>query len=318
MYPVELITEEGEIVKGIIYDDGEFEECKIEAKYIATPTFFNSHTHLLDSIAEVPNVDLISAMEFKFKILNKFEDDEIREGVERSVKIAMRSGTSSILNFTEMGLRGYKIIKDFNILSLTRPSNIEEAEILVDKSIGFGMSSIRDHDYRFLEELRNITKRKGKIFAIHAGEVDDEDVEGALALEPDLIIHMNMASVKNLKRAMDEGIPIVTCMRSNAFFGLLNKKNYEILSEYDKWLIGTDNAMVCKPSMLEEMRFASYVLRKDLDVFKACIRGFEFFGGSRGLIIFNRKFNLHLCKDSLKCVIRRAETIDIEKIISKS
>ncbi len=315
MYPVELINEEGVILKGILHGNGEFEECEVRAEYIAIPTFFNAHAHLLDSIAEVPNVDLLSAIEFKFKILSEADDDEIRVGVEKSVEIAKRSGTSEILNFTEMGIRGYEIIKDFDVLFLTRPSNLDEAEFLIEKSFGFGMSSVRDHDYKFLEELRDIAKREGKVFAIHAGEVDDGDVEGALALEPDLMVHMNMASERNLKRAMDEEIPIVTCMRSNAFFGLLNKKNYEILSEYDRWLIGTDNAMVCKPYMIEEMRFASYVLRKDLEVFKACFRGFEIFGGKRGWIVFHKRFNLRSCKDILRAVVRRAETIDIERVL---
>ena len=315
MYPVELINEEGEILKGVLHENGEFEECEVRAEYIAIPTFFNAHAHLLDSIAEVPNTDLLSAIDFKFKILSKAKDDEIREGVKKSVEIAKKSGTSAILNFTEMGIRGYEIIKDFDVLYLTRPSNLDEAEYLIEISYGFGMSSVRDHDYKFLEDLRDIAKRKGKVFAIHAGEIDDGDVEKALALEPDLIVHMNMASERNLRRAMDEDIPIVTCTRSNAFFGLLNRRNYEILSEYERWLIGTDNAMVCKPSMIEEMRFTTYVIGKDLEVFKACIRGFDIFGGRRGWTVFHKRFNLRSCKDTLKAVVRRAETIDVERIL---
>ncbi len=69
-------------------------------------------------------------------------------------------------------------------------------------------------------DCRDIARKNGKIFAIHAGERDDEDVEDALAMEPDFLIHMNMASERNLKRAIDLEIPIVTCFRSNAFFGL--------------------------------------------------------------------------------------------------
>ncbi|ADB58509.1 amidohydrolase family protein [Archaeoglobus profundus] len=317
MYPVELITPQGEILKGIIHKDGYFEERDVKAEFIATPSFFNAHAHLLDSVAkDIPRIDLVKAVgEFKFKALSSTSDDEIKECVGNSVEVAKKSGTTAILNFTEMGVRGYNIIKDFEVLALTRPSNLEEAEILIEKSFGFGMSSVRDHDYTFLEELREIAKRHGKIFAIHAGEKDDDDVEKALALEPELLVHMNMAGEKNLKRAMDMEIPIVSCIRSNAFFGLLNLKNYKILSEYDLWLLGTDNAMVCSPSMLEEMHFASYLLGKDFEIFRACIRGFEIFGLTPMLVLFNKRNNLYKCKNPLFGIVRRAEAVDVEAVI---
>lgn len=311
MYPVELITEEGEVLKGILYEDGFFEEREVEAKYVATPTFFNAHAHLLDSIAECPFKDLIEAIKFKFEVLNGSSDSDLIEGVRSSVKIAEKSGTSAILNFTEMGVRGYNIVKDFEtVLPLTRPSSIEEAEFLVNVSAGFGMSSARDHDYRFLEDLRELARKKRKLFAIHAGEKDDEDVEGAIALEPDLIVHMNMASLRNLRRVMDMDIPVVSCIRSNAFFGLLNLKNYEVLSEYDKWMLGTDNAMVCSPSMIDEIRFASYVVRDEIAVFKACVRGFSIFNTPHGWVIFRK-----VSKDPISCITRRVKDSDIVNVI---
>ncbi len=306
MYPAELITEEGEVLRGIFYEDGFFEEREVEARYVVTPTFFNAHAHLLDSVADCPFRDLMKAIEFKFEVLRRSRDYELREGVERSVKIAEKSGTSAVLNFTEMGMRGYNIVKDFEtVLPLTRPSSIEEAEHLIEISLGFGMSSVRDHDYSFLEDLREIARKCGKVFAIHAGERDDEDVEGAIALEPDLIVHMNMASLRSLKKVIDMGIPIVSCIRSNAFFGLLNKKNYEILSEYDLWLLGTDNAMVCSPSMIDEMRFASYII-DDFKVFKACVRGFSIFNYPHGWTVFRK-----VSKDPISCITRRVRDSDV-------
>ena len=322
MYPVELITPECEVVKGIIYEDGSFEEKEVEAKFIAVPTFFNAHTHLADSITkDIPHMDLVKAVrDYKFKVLSSASEDEIVDGIRNSINVALRSGTCKILEFREGGVKGFEILKRADdkgvCLALTRPSSLEEAEFLIECSFGFGMSSTRDHDYTFLEELRELARKKGKIFAIHAGEKDDEDVEKALALEPDLLIHMNMASVKNLRRAMDMEIPIVSCIRSNAFFGLMNTNNYRILSEYDLWLLGTDNAMVCSPSMLEEMHFASYLLGKDEDVFKACVRGFELFKLKPKIILFNKRFNLYKCRNPLFGVVRRAEVVDIERIIA--
>ncbi len=322
----ELITPDGEILRGKLVIEGDrakFEECECKPEFVFVPTFFNAHTHLGDSVAKDPPFksleEIVAPNGFKFKVLAESSDDELIEGIRNSMEIAFESGTTAILDFREGGVRGLNLLKKADdrgiCLPLSRPSSLDEAEKLIDLSLGFGMSSTRDHDYRFLEELRELAKKHGKIFAIHAGEKDNEDIEPALALEPDLLIHMNMADEGLLKRAMDEGIPIASCIRSNAFFGLLNPKNYGILAEYDRWLLGTDNAMIAKPSMLEEMHFASLLLKNDLAVFKASIRSFDLFGGRMGVIVFHRRKNFKNSKDVLATLVRRAGIEDIEAIL---
>ncbi len=322
----ELITPDGEILRGelvIERDEAKFEESKCEPNFVFAPTFFNAHTHLGDSIAKDPPFksleELVAPNGYKFRVLAESSDDELIEGMRNSIKIAFESGTTALLDFREGGTKGLNLLKkadDRGIsLPLARPSSLDEAEKLLDQALGFGMSSTRDHDYRFLEELREVAKKRGKIFAIHAGEKDSKDVEPALALKPDLIIHMNMAEERLLKEAMDEGIPIVSCIRSNAFFGLLNLRNYKILSEYDLWLLGTDNAMIVKPSMLEEMHFASLLLKDDLAIFKASVRGFELFGGKMGVVVFHRRKNFKNSRDVLATVVRRAGIEDIETVL---
>ncbi len=322
----ELITPGGDVLRGELIIEGnkaKFEECECKPEYIFAPTFFNAHTHLGDSIAKEPPFksleELVAPNGYKFKVLTESSDDELVEGMRNSIEIAYESGTTALLDFREGGIKGLNLLKkadDIDIcLPLSRPSSLDEAERLINKSLGFGMSSTRDHDYKFLEDLREIAKKHDKIFAIHAGEKDSEDVENALALEPDLLIHMNMANKDLLKKAMDEGIPIVSCIRSNAFFGLLNLRNYRILAEYDRWLLGTDNAMIAKPSMLEEMHFASLLLKNDLAIFKASIRGFDIFGGRSGIVVFHRRKNLKNSKNVLATLVRRAGIEDIETIL---
>ncbi len=315
-----LITTEG-LVKGelIVDDDIVFEEGECKPEFIFAPTIFNAHTHLGDSIAKEPPFlgleELVGPKGYKFKVLTESDENELVGGIRNSIEIAVECGTTALLDFREGGSSGMSVLQRADekgiCLPLVRPINLEEAEILIDKAVGFGMSSTRDHDYKFLEDLREIARRKGRIFAIHAGERDEGDVEPALALEPDLLVHMNMASERLLRMAMDERIPIVSCIRSNAFFDLLNPKNYRILSEYDLWLLGTDNAMIAKPSMLEEMHFASLIVRDDLTVFKASIRGFELFGGRRGYIIFHTRKNFKSAKNVLATFVRRAGIEDI-------
>ena len=323
----ELITPDGEILRGRLIFDGEtlsFEECECEPEFVFAPTFFNAHTHLGDSVAKDPPFlsleELVGPKGYKFKVLDESSENELVDGMRSSIEIAFESGTTALLDFREGGSFGLSLLKradDLGIcLPLARPSSLEEAEVLIEKAMGFGMSSTRDHDFEFLEELREIARRHGKIFAIHAGERDDEDVESALTLDPDLLVHMNMADESSLKIAIDEGIPIVSCIRSNSFFDLLNPKNYRILAEYDRWLLGTDNVMIAKPSMLDEMHFASLIVKNDLAIFKASVRGFELFGERMGLIVFHRRKNFRKSKDLIATLVRRAGVEDVKIIFT--
>lgn len=310
-----LIDEEG-IRHGILVE-GKFEESRSEyTEYVFTPTFFNAHTHLGDAIGKDPPFadlkSLVAPGGYKFKILSSSSLEELRNAVIHELEIARSSGTFAFLDFREGGIKGLSVTHGIEgVMTLGRPSSVEEAERI--ECMGFGMSSTRDHEFELLCEIRKIAKKRRLIFAIHAGEMDCEDVEKALELKPDLLVHMN--SCPDLLRAfIDLGIPIVSCIRSNAFFGLLNSKAYGILSEYEKWLLGTDNAMLFNPSMLEEMHFASIVLRRDLEVFKACIRGFGLFKVPKGYIVFHRKGNLRNSKNLVSSIVRRAGFMDIECI----
>ena len=316
MYRGIFIDEDGIRHGCLIEDECKFEESRAEYNdYIIIPTFFNAHTHLADSIAKEapfkPLRELVSPPNgYKFKVLKEYDINSLRKCVKIEVEVARRYGTVYFLDFRETDLEVVKGIK--GVIPLARPKSVEEAETI--DAFGFGMSSTRDHDLEFLEKLRKIAKRRKMIFAIHAGEIDCEDVDNALDLEPDLIVHMNFCPEK-LKDVIDLEIPVVSCIRSNAFFGLLNPKSYEILKEYDLWLLGTDNAMISSASILDELHFASLVVKDDLKLFKASIRGNRVFGFSNGFIVFNRDYNFKNSKDVIATIVRRANYIDIEKVV---
>ena len=319
-----LITTDGEELFGEITIDEKvyFTQKKVSnVDYIITPTFFNSHVHLGDSVAKDPEFmrleQLVGPNGFKFSVLKRANEKDVVASIKKSIETALECGTSNLADFREGGTKGLELLKKADTknvcVKLARPSNIEEAE-LMECIDGFGLSSTRDHDFSFLEELRDFAKRKKLLFAIHAGERDDDDVERALSLNPDLIVHMNMASIKNLKRAIDEAIPIVSCPKSNVFFDLFNRKNYSILSNYNLWLMGTDNVMISTPCMLSEINFASYLIKKDKEIFRAAVRGFNVFKRHHKLIVFHTKGNLYKA-NSLRSVVRRANVKDILQII---
>lgn len=319
MYRGVLLEPDGIRYGWVVEDECIFEESRSEFdEYVISPTFFNAHTHLGDAIAKDPPhkplTDLVTPPDgFKFRILSSHSIEELRRAVLHEVRHAKDLGTSHFLDFREGGVEGLRVVSKIDgVLALGRPESLEEAEKM--ESTGFGMSSVRDHDFDFLEELRKIARKRKMIFAIHAGEMDCEDVELAISLEPDVIIHMNACEMM-LKDVIDAEIPIVSCIRSNAFFGLLNLENYRVLCQYDCWMMGTDNAMLVNPSVLQEMHFASYLLRRDAEIFRAALRGFDLFGVRHGYVVFNREYNFRHSRNFLSTLVRRAESVDIERVI---
>jgi cytosine/adenosine deaminase-related metal-dependent hydrolase len=63
---------------------------------------------------------------------------------------------------------------------------------------------------------------------------------------------MNNATESDLIRVKENNIPIVICPSSNTFFNL--KINYEKMEKINiKLMLGTDNAMINQPNILNEL-----------------------------------------------------------------
>jgi cytosine/adenosine deaminase-related metal-dependent hydrolase len=163
-YKCDLILTDGSSCKGILtIDEVEgkiyFEEKEVESEYIVSPSFFNSHIHLGDSLVKDPPPmkleELVGPGGFKFRILST--DERAINAIKNSINIALASGTSALADFREEGIEGLKVLKQADdeklCFPLARPSNAEEAEELAkdDYVKGFGMSSIRDHELSFIE-----------------------------------------------------------------------------------------------------------------------------------------------------------------------
>ncbi|MFN3384011.1 MAG: amidohydrolase [Archaeoglobaceae archaeon] len=302
--------------------DGVFEESREEFDdFVITPTFFNAHTHLGDSIAKDPPYLELKSMvgpgSYKFRVLSSHLVEDLRKALIHEIDIAKNSGTAVFLDFRESGIEGLRVVEGISeVIALGRPRSVEEAEKM--KCFGFAMSSARDHDLELLFEIRKIARKKGILFAIHAGEVDCNDVEIAIELNPDFVVHMNMCE-KFLGSFIELEIPIVSCIRSNFFFDVANPRVYRTLANYEKWLLGTDNAMLFNPSMLDEMRFSSIIVKNDFAVFKASINGYRLFGErfgiKHGYIVFKKGWNIKNSKNLISTVVRRASKIDIEAIV---
>ncbi len=328
MYDCEFVfwSENGvEVRRGrLLLDDRVvFEEEDVTPKYVACPAFVNSHIHLGDSVAKDPpfsGIEIVMPGGYKFQMLEKY-GKECEDAMKDSILFSALSGTLRLYDFREGGVEGVKALRNADKAGmctiLGRP-NSDDAEEVIEVADGFGVSSVRDVGVKVAEELRELSRRKKKLFFVHAGEVDSEDVDAAIELEPDAIVHMNMAKKSQIKRMIDEEIPVVSCPRSNLFFGVFNSENYRTFLEYGvecgKWFLGTDNVMISSPSMLEEMHFASYLLRNDEGIFRAATSGIVN-GLELGAVVFHRRMNFSRARNPLSTIVRRACIEDIECVL---
>jgi cytosine/adenosine deaminase-related metal-dependent hydrolase len=193
----------------------------------------------------------------------------------------------------------------------------------MEHSDGFGASGANDADFTY---ERNATARADKLFGIHAGEVDASDINPALDLDPDFLVHMVHAEDLHLDRVADSEIPVVVCPRSNIVTDV-GFPPIEELVERTTVALGTDNVFLNSPSMFREMEFAAKLAdvptREVLRM--ATINGADIAGLNCGLIEPGRDAallvldgdsnNLAGAKDPVRAVVRRAGVDDVRDVI---
>jgi cytosine/adenosine deaminase-related metal-dependent hydrolase len=184
-------------------------------------------------------------------------------------------------------------------------------------------------DMGFLEQASGIAKRRRKLFAIHAAERSRTDLDRALSLEPDLLVHLTHADRDDLKTVASRLIPVVVCPRSNFVTGAGMAPIAGMLNEGINVSVGTDNVMLNSVNMFSEMEFLSKVFGlDDRQVFKMCTLngasnlGFENTGPIKegymtGIMVLNgASNNLKGIQDVLAGVVRRARPDDIFTVIN--
>jgi cytosine/adenosine deaminase-related metal-dependent hydrolase len=245
---------------------------KSVAKGLIIPTFVNAHTHIGDSFIRKKHVKLPRNIEelvgppngLKHRLLNLTSDEEIVKGMVDSINDMKKSGVSIFCDFREEGTRGLNLLnlalKNQNISSIifSRPMdlkyNSEEINDLLNYSNGIGLSSISDGEYPEIVKIAKHVKKKNKMFGLHVSERIRENIDLVLDLKPDFLVHMIKATESDFIKVKENNIPVIICPRSNFFFDV--QPNYKLMKKtYTTFLIGTDNAMLTNPSILDEIFF---------------------------------------------------------------
>ncbi|WP_459194852.1 amidohydrolase family protein [Halosimplex sp. J119] len=324
---------EFEPVEGrVVVEDGEITAIEEESTHsddVILPAFVNAHTHIGDSIAKEAGgglslEELVAPPDgLKHRLLRQASTEEKVEAMHRSLQFMVESGTAAFIEFREGGVEGVEAIEraadglDVDPVVLGR-----ETVAAMEASDGFGASGANDADF---SRERNATARAGKLFGIHAGEVDASDINPALDLDPDFLVHMVHAEDLHLDRVADSEIPVAVCPRSNLVTDVGFPPIAELL-ERTTVALGTDNVFLNSPSMFREMEFTAKIADVSArDVLRmATVNGAEIAGLNTGLVEPGRDANLLVldgdsdnlsgAKDPVRAAVRRAGVADVSEV----
>ena len=319
----------------VVVEDGRItavEEGATDSSAVVLPAFVNAHTHLGDSVAkeagEGLDLDALVAPPdgLKHRLLREADDGALVDAMARSLAFARRSGTGALVDFRENGVEGV----DRLLRALATARTGVEATILARESVdamaagdGVGASGARDADY---EPLRRAAREAGVPFGIHAGERDVADVNPALDLDPDHLVHMVHLDDVHLDRLADARTPVVVCPRSNLVTGV-GLPDLGALRERTTVALGTDNAFLNAPTMFREMEFAAKLFDASArEILAMATRaGAEVAGLDCGVVAEGREArllvldgdsdNLSGAQSLVRAVVRRAGVGDVRETI---
>jgi cytosine/adenosine deaminase-related metal-dependent hydrolase len=332
-----LVGRSFEPVEGrVVVEDGTVERVEhdaVDSDDIILPAFVNAHTHIGDSIAKEAGAglsldELVAPPDgLKHRLLRDVPHEELVAAMRRSLAFMRAGGTGAFMEFREGGVDGVDAIRDaladIDIDSVVLGRETVDAMAAAD---GFGASGARDGDF---SRERNATREAGKLFGIHAGERDAADVNAALDLDPDFLVHMVHAEELHLDRVEERNTPIVVCPRSN----LVTKVGFPPVGdmlERTSVALGTDNVMLNAPSMFREMEFAAKLSDDRVtapDVLRmATVAGADLAGldcgcidpgrEARLLVLDGDSDNLAGYRDPVRAVVRRAGVDDVKRVIT--
>ncbi|MFC4408511.1 amidohydrolase family protein [Haloarchaeobius iranensis] len=333
---------EGTILRGrdfepvegrVVVEDGEIaaiEEEPVEGDDIVLPAFVNAHTHIGDSIAKEAGgglslEELVAPPDgLKHRLLRQASTEEKIAAMQRSLAFMAEAGTAAHIEFREGDVDGVREIRaageNVPVESVVLGRGSIDA---MEASDGYGASGANDANF---DRERAATGRAGKLFGIHAGEVDSSDIDAAMDLDPEFLVHMVHPEPWHLDRLADAATPVVVCPRSNLVTDVGLSPLPDLL-ERTTVALGTDNVFLNSPSMFREMEFtaklfdvsATEVLRM------ATVAGADIAGLNCGLVEPGRSaellvldgdsHNLAGTKDVVRAVVRRAGVDDVRMVV---
>jgi cytosine/adenosine deaminase-related metal-dependent hydrolase len=324
--------------KGIVVEVGT-EKVDPDIEGIVAPALVNAHVHLGDTIFKdppyLPLDELVGPGGLKHRALAAASRQDVVEGMRRSLSYMARSGTCAFADFREGGKDGVEMlieameevdgIEGLNLVGRVFGRPDPGSVRVHQKCWGVGISSTRDHPRSWVEDVVETARSEGRKVALHAGESGRDDIDDALSLEPDLLVHLTRAEPRDLAKVADAEVPVVICPRSNLVTGVGFPDVARMLDLGIVVGLGTDNVMLNSPDLFSEMEFLSKaLLHNDRQVFMMCtLNGARILGAGdeagairvgkkcRIMVINRRSDNMVGANDPLASLVRRAGPSDV-------
>ncbi|MCD1294930.1 amidohydrolase [Methanocella sp. CWC-04] len=322
----------------LVIRDGKIKEVCFERHEggisgVICPAFINSHSHVGDSLAKdlpyMPLVDLVAPPDgLKHKILASASREDIADGIRSTLRDMERTGTWNFIDFRENGVEGVRLLRELagpRAFILGRATLTDTIDDVLKVSDGVGISGANDIPRETLYSTVEKAKKLGKTVGIHAGELNRSDVDTAIDIMPDFLVHMTQAIGADIKRVSEQNIPVIVCPRSNMITGVGMPPLKKMAEAGVSMAIGTDNVMLNSPNVFSEMEWVSKAfLHDDAYTLKmATINGAKIMGREKttgsieagkdaDILVFDRDSdNLRGSRNILSSIVRRGRPDDI-------
>ncbi|MHC1571046.1 MAG: amidohydrolase family protein [Methermicoccaceae archaeon] len=332
-----LLGKEFELSEGsVVIEDGviaEISHTQVEPHYLVLPSLFNAHTHVGDGMLKDPPLTTLDELVkppdgLKHRLLRSTPREEKVRYMRMAALQMLSSGCTGFADFREEGVGGVAQLDEavrglaIKAVRLGRPDG-DDVSRLLEVCDGLGISGCDDHTWEKLSEWAAACRGAGGTLCIHAGEKNGHDVEPALELEPDVLVHMVHAETSELKRCASEQVSVVVCPRSNMLTGVGVPRAREMLELGVNVACGTDNVMIASCDAFEEMHALSWVMGLDeKDVLSMLTWRARAAYGLRGgvieegepadlMVLDLTSPNMSGCFSPLRSVVRRAEVSDV-------
>ncbi len=242
------------------------------ARGIVLPGLVNSHTHVGDAAVPPPPPELGPGEVFappdgyKHRMLESMPEGDLRGGIARFLEAMTAKGTVEHTDFREGGVAGAALLRAARNDALQPPRarvfgrparqafDPREMGVLLDTVDGIGLSAVRDWPREPLLDVVAATHDAGLPLALHCSESKREDLSTALDLGPEFLVHMVFGTPEDFRDLAAAGVPVVVCPRSTHRFTTAPPVT-EMRRAGVRLLLGTDNAMLQGPSVLDDVAF---------------------------------------------------------------
>lgn len=276
---------------------------------VVAPCLINSHIHMGDSVAKdagdgQPIDKIVKPPDgIKHRILSETPPEKLVESMRESMNYMLETGTTTFVDFREGGFEGVELIDGASMgipirkIVLGRHDSFLDPEVetsavkkttkkLLRSCDGIGLSGFGEIRDDVAIAITDTCKKYGKISSIHAAEYHEvqekslrttgnTEVQRALKTGFDLLVHLTSPIDNDLKFTGLNGVPVVSCPRSNGALSVGIPPIKEMIDNNIDVLLGTDNVMFNSPNMFQEMEYALKVTRglyrayvSPVDVFK--------------------------------------------------